>query len=571
MSLVIWAGMRFGGLLAALAALLVLVDGAAAATTRYDAYGTTLIDGKKVFPIVLAKGPEKLGGTTPSGADALGELVGAGVNVFKVGPASDPWLAADFVDAKAWDAEAAAHGAYTWVNLATLADAAPDKPVKDARLRQVISELEAEPGGSAIAMWKGADEPWLAGFAPAQLQYAYCVATSRGDPGWCGGRPTADSDHLFVTIQAPRGTAADLAPYSSVTDVHGVDDYPVTFADPDPDLNEVGVWTNTIASITPNRSVWTTLQICASGSSNPDDSTQFVLPTRRQERYMIYDAILNGARNLAFYGGNLPRCWNAADSTYGWSWTFWNTVLKGLVQEIAADSPIAPALVNPASSRTLSSSDATTQIISREGATSDDLWVIAARSGAGTQEVSIGGLPASVTGGTVYTEGRQVNVVNGSFTDNFDRWDVHVYRFQIPKPPPAPPPPLPPPPASPPPASPPPAPPPPPPAVTRVTAPGALLADGVTSSPAKPRAGRLFTVRVRVVTDTGAPITRGVVTCSLHVGKRAVRATARGWKRGVATCTWKLPAAARKKILRGSVRVEHSGLRLLQRFAKRVE
>jgi hypothetical protein len=28
---------------------------------------------------------------------------------------------------------------------------------------------------------------------------------------------------------------------------------------------------------------------------------------------------------LAFFGGNNPRCWNAADTDHAWSWTFWNT------------------------------------------------------------------------------------------------------------------------------------------------------------------------------------------------------------------------------------------------------
>ena len=57
--------------------------------------------------------------------------------------------------------------------------------------------------------------------------------------------------------------------------------------------------------------MWTTLQVCASGSY--DSSGRFVLPTFAQERYMLYDAILNGARSLAFYGGNNPNCWTASD------------------------------------------------------------------------------------------------------------------------------------------------------------------------------------------------------------------------------------------------------------------
>ena len=292
---------------------LVLATAAGAAVTTSNVYGTTLLNGQKVFPIVLAKGPEPDGQTPPGVDDPLEEVVAAGVNFFKVGPADRPWWPEDQADALAWNQAAAAHGAYTWVNLATLADATPQTPIKDARLRDVIALLEGDPSASALAMWKGADEPWWPNgrLQPDDLQYAYCVATSRGDPSWCAGRPVADSDHLWVTIQAPRGTAADLEPYSPVTDIHGVDDYPVVFDEPDPDLHEVGVWTNTIASITPNHAVWTTLQVCASGSDN--GAGEFVLPTLLQERYMIYDAIINGASSLAFYGGNIFRCWTQQD------------------------------------------------------------------------------------------------------------------------------------------------------------------------------------------------------------------------------------------------------------------
>jgi hypothetical protein len=425
------------GVVLVLVALLatVLPGRSAAARTQTDVNGTVLIDGSKAFPIVLAKGPEP-GSTTPDGGDALDEVVNAGVNVFKVGPASDPWSADDEEDARVWNDAAAARGAHTWVNLATLATATPQTPVRDALLRRVVGLLKDAP---ALAMWKGADEPWLAGFAPEQLQYAYCVSTSVGAPDWC--QQPVDDDHLWVTIQAPRGTGEQLAPYDAVTDVHGVDDYPVTWQNrADPNLHEVGTWTQTIASVTPNHAVWTTLQVCASGSSGPNPG-EFVLPTRRQERYMIYDAILNGARSLAFYGGNIDRCWTDTDAQFRWNWTYWNMVLKELVQEINADSPIAPVLVDPGSTQVLASSDATTQAISREGA-NGDLWVIAARGGRGSSQVTISGLPSGRTSGTVYTEGRSVAAADGSFTDTFEQWDVHVYRFAAPPPPPPPAPPV---------------------------------------------------------------------------------------------------------------------------------
>ena len=289
--------------LAVLAAVaLIVVEAGAGAVTRIDPYGTTLLDGRKVFPIVLAKGPER-GAETPTGGDAVAEVVSAGVNFLKVGPATVPWTDADVDDALAWNREATEHGAYTWINLATLSKSEPGDP----RLREVVTALREDAWADAIGMWKGADEPLWVGTEPEELQYAYCLATSRGEEAWCGGEEPVDAEHLWVTIQAPRGTAAQLDDYSAVTDIHGIDHYPVTRANPDPDLHELGVWTDTIRSVTPNRAVWSTLQICASGSGDGED---FVLPTRLQERYMIYDAIINGARSLAFYGGNIYRCWD---------------------------------------------------------------------------------------------------------------------------------------------------------------------------------------------------------------------------------------------------------------------
>ena len=522
--------------------LAVAADAAGAATTRLDEHGTVLVDGKKVFPIVLAKGPEG------SGLDAV---VDAGVNFLKVGPASSPWLAADFEEALARNREAAARGVYSWVNLATLADATPDTPVKEQRLREVISRLESDPSGAAVAMWKGADEPWWAHFAPAELQYAYCVATSRGEPSWCGGRPPADADHLWVTIQAPRGTAEDLAPYSPVTDIHGVDDYPVVFGEPNPDLHEVGEWTDRIRSITPSGAVWTTLQICASGSSGPDGA--FVLPTKAQERYMLYDALINGARSLAFYGGNLDRCWSESDIPRGWNWTFWETVLEDLVREIRAGSPIAPALVNPETTQTLPASDPTTQVISRNGAGKSDLWVIAARSGAGTSPVTIGGLPDRIGQGSVYGEGRTIDVANGALTDSFAQWDVHVYHFSVPPTPPPPPPPV--------------APPPP---VVQIPPARAQLAALRAARATSVRSARLFTRRITVVGNDGSRVSGGAVSCGARVRRVALRVVRRGWRQGAAYCTWRLPRRAHRLTLRGVVRVDSQGLSLTHRFTARL-
>jgi hypothetical protein len=415
--------------LLALVASLVLVGGARAGSTGLDENGTVVLDGAKVFPIVLAKGPP-LDGTTPSGASAVGEVVGAGANFFKVGPATTPWTSADIADAEAWDEALAGGRAYTWINLATVSQATPGSSA-DVLLQEVVTALTGDVAGrGGIGLWRGADEPFWTGMAPSALQLPYCRSTGRGLPSWCGGEAVLDQSHLWVTVQAPKGTVASLSPYSAVTDVQGEDDYPIGLGVSAPDLHQVGVWTSTIAAATPNHAVWSSLQICSSGSY--DGSGGYVLPTLLQERYMLYDAIINGARDVAFYGGNNPNCWSPSDSTYGWNWTFWTNVLKPLIHEINASSPLAPALVNPGSTQPLSSNDGSTEVISRQGATSGDLWVLAARAGAGSQPVTIGGLPAGIRTGAVYTENRTVGVADGSFTDTFGQWGVHVYHFVLP-------------------------------------------------------------------------------------------------------------------------------------------
>jgi hypothetical protein len=169
----------------ALMLVLVCAGIAGAGVTQLDPNGTVVLNGAPVFPIVLAKGPPR-DGTTPAGANALAEVVDAGVNFFKVGPATTTWTSSDITDANLWDQAAAAHGAYTWINLSTLSQATPGSPT-DSLLQQVINTLQSDPTGSAgIGMWKGADEPFWSGIAPSALQFAFvvrlAVATRAGAP-----------------------------------------------------------------------------------------------------------------------------------------------------------------------------------------------------------------------------------------------------------------------------------------------------------------------------------------------------------------------------------------------------
>lgn len=147
---------------------------------------------------------------------------------------------------------------------------------------------------------------------------------------------------------------------------------------------------------------------------------------------MVFDAIVNGARGVAFFGGGNPHCWNRRDRRYGWNWSFWNRVLDPLIEQISSPSALGAALDNAASNDHLETNDPGTEAVGRVGAArpQTQLWVIAARSGAGVKRVVISGLPRSVRFAAVYGERRFVRVRAGRLSDDFRPWQVHIYRIR---------------------------------------------------------------------------------------------------------------------------------------------
>ncbi|HST17370.1 MAG TPA: hypothetical protein VLK36_06850 [Gaiellaceae bacterium] len=394
-----------------------------------DANGGFVVGGRPTFLIALSN-PPPLSGRTPAGRSGPVEIVRAGVNLVRVGPSWTGWTRRELEQVLAWDRTAARLGVHTWVRLNTFAATQP-RWRGDAHLAAIVHALTRSRFAAGIGLWQGADEPWSRGIAARSLAFFYCRLSSRGDPRACVDEPTLDRHHPLVTILAPSGHRASLAPYSGVTDSLGVDVYPIALDNTDLDLHMVGVWTRTIARITRDHSVWTTLQICSRHAYN-EQTGAYVVPSAYQERYMVYDAIINGARGISFFGGGNPRCWNRTDRRYGWNWTVWNKALDRLIEQIGPHSALGPALDNVASNDVLRTSDPGTEVISRVAITPKrQLFVIAARSNADARRVTISGLPASVKSAVVYGEGRTVPVSDGNLRDSFRQWQVHVYRVQL--------------------------------------------------------------------------------------------------------------------------------------------
>ena len=395
---------------------------AARTVARHERHGTFRVNGRRFFPIGLTM-PPPLGARTPWGTDAFDELVDGGITVFRTGAHGVFWSDELLRETELLSERAARRGVYTWVGLNELAEAWPRTPDEE-RLLRVVRALRDHP---ATLMWKGSDEPWPR-FTPADLLRPYRLLKQH------------DPDHLVHNTFGPfsrdgsmlqrRPDPPDLRPFGAVTDTYAVDVYPIYYhllGVREPKLHMVGLWTKAIRRATGASAVTTTLQICFAGSDGPPGSGAYVLPTRRQERFMAYDAIINGARGLFFYGGQLGYCHGESDAQYGWNWTFWRTVLEDLVAEIGVGSPLHRVLLRPETTKELAVTSPRAQAIGR--LVDGDLWILAALRGRRAEVVEIKGLPGWARAGRTYPDGRRVLAGAGRLRDRFPGWGVRVYRF----------------------------------------------------------------------------------------------------------------------------------------------
>jgi hypothetical protein len=196
-----------------------------------------------------------------------------------------------------------------------------------------------------------------------------------------------------------------------------------------------------------------TLQIAWVGTvvSMSRPATIPCFPQPQQERFMAYQAIVNGARGLSFFGGHLTQVCSPEDASLGWNWSFWRQALKPVVSQLGS-ADLRPALLAPdapdAITTTIrgSSGASDIQLVARRAGRF--LYVIAVKSGsAGVSLIDFKGLPQGITRGEVLFEWVQVppprpfdptkqvprpmKVADGMFADWFRPHDVHVYRFAL--------------------------------------------------------------------------------------------------------------------------------------------
>jgi hypothetical protein len=316
-------------------------------------------------------------------------------------------------------------------------------------MTDIVTTFKEHPG---LGVWKGADEPANPLRGKFRLPAAGLVRAYKKLKTLDPGRP-------LVIIQAPRGTVADLVPYRPAFDITGADIYPISYppgihADTaNPDITVVGDMTRKMRRAAGTKPVWMTLQIAWSGIAPSQDHPETVprWPSRKQERFMAYEAIVDGARGLMFFGGHMTEVCTPDDAASGWNWTFWREVLRPLVRELSSPE-LRPALVAPEDATAVRPKTARTDIEIAVRRGDGFLYVIAVKRGGDTARIQLVGLPKKADGSALasgevlfeYVQSppplprlvghqihRHVRVAQGGFSDWFAPYDAHVYRFTL--------------------------------------------------------------------------------------------------------------------------------------------
>jgi hypothetical protein len=377
-----------------------------------------VVNGRKFFVIGLSPGPPP-DGVTPSGADALQELRDAGANMFRI-PQTTDWDDQVIAQQTAALDAAAQHDMYCWVNLRELSSIAPGDTAKEAKLRDVMNRFK---GHAAMGLWKNYDEAAWSGQSVDAMVRGYQIIKEE------------DPDRAVVLTHAPRLTVEELQPYNAAADILNLDIYPVSYPPgthsllANKEISMVGDWTQFLGQVANGEKPrWMTLQIAWSGVTKPGKTLRF--PTFPEERFMTYQAIINGARGLMYYGGNVTAAMTAEDAQLGWNWTFWKKVLRPVVEEIGDKGPLAPALIAPDSGLPIQVTGASdVEFCVREAG--NDLFILACKREGATVKVEFSGLPGWAGDGEVLFEApRMVTAQSGKFTDWFGPFEVHVYHFR---------------------------------------------------------------------------------------------------------------------------------------------
>lgn len=403
----------------ALVIVLLLVCGSdvfASTVVAIDQDNNFILNGRPFFPLGMNPGPEP-GLLWRDGTSGWAELGRGGINFFRTCHHSSTWTSADEEVFIQQMQQAALYGLYGYVALRDLSVPLPEYPNREINLRRVISTYKDGP----VLFWKSADEPCWGGVSIPGLITGYNIIKQ------------LDPNHPVLMNHAPRNTIEELRAYCVACDATGADIYPVSVPMgkhsglPNKQISVVGDYTLRMREVVYDRKpIVMVLQITWSGVLPPN---VLVRPTFYQQRYMTYQAIICGAKGLAWFGSNLAL--SEEDAPYGWNWTYWVDVMKPLLEEIKAGSELNRVITAPTRDPVLGVTGAgDVEYLARE--LDGRLYLLASKRESPTANVTFSGLPVNAEAEALFENRAPLSVASGTLTDIFDPNAVHVYRIYTP-------------------------------------------------------------------------------------------------------------------------------------------
>lgn len=328
--------------------------------------------------------------------------------------------------------KAQAAGLMTWVGVGSI-----DPEKKEASSKSLAEAVQGYKDHPALAFIETVDEPawdWLkAGQRVPWQVLADTFAVIK----------QTDANHLVYTNQAPTNLVKTLRQYNAGTDVVACDIYPINpgglmsmfalFPDGfqgdlnNPHISQVGEYVDKMRQVTgPNRPLFMVLQafawedLVSEKDAVEKRAEKIVYPAYAESRFMAFQSLIRGANGIIYWGSQtLPQPSDA--------WTG----IKRVTREIA--DLAAPLAERNAAVKIETdyhemghSVDDGVQLLAKahDGA----LYVFACNADKNLCKATLSGLGEWKTC-TVVNENRTLPVENGSITDTWKRFDVHVYRL----------------------------------------------------------------------------------------------------------------------------------------------
>ncbi len=300
------------------------------------------------------------------------------------------------------------------------------------RLRKVVTSFQKAP---ALLFWESVDEPaWTWKKAtprvpPEPLIQEYRFVKS------------LDPTHLFYLNHAPENLISTLRRYNSATDIVACDIYPVIphgireqyALNPDGrqgDLlncfvSQVGAFTRKMRRVAgPNRPVFMVLQGFAwemLRKPQDRDTTKILFPTLKQTRFMAFDAIVNGANGLLYWGTAYTPQTNP----------FWNSLAQ-VTHELKDLAPVLSAKEVPQNSPPIyheMGHSVDKGVVFKVKSAPTGIFLLAANEDPNPVKITWTRFK-KFHKATVVGEGRTLPVDQCHLTDVFEPFDVHVYKLE---------------------------------------------------------------------------------------------------------------------------------------------